>query len=99
MKIEKSLKDDNENIKNELKELKQSFEVYLINEIKLDMNSLCNKKDIEVEEKTKIIQNLINELNNEFGKIHDKVIINLIFHRLKVKYKIKVQVRTNFFHR
>lgn len=90
MKIEKSLKDDNENIKNELKELKQSFEVYLINEIKLDMNSLCNKKDIEVEEKTKIIQNLINELNNEFGKIHDKVIINLIFHRLKVKYKIRV---------
>ena len=37
------------------------------------MSSLCNKKDTEVDTKTKVIQNLINELNNEFGRIHEKL--------------------------
>jgi len=46
------------------------------------MSSLINKKDTEVEEKTKILQNLINELNNEFARIHEKVILIYITYQL-----------------
>ncbi len=43
----------------------------------MEIPNLNTKVENESEEKNRIMQNLVQEMNNEFGKIQDLVIINI----------------------
>lgn len=49
--------------------------------------------DIEDEERVSTIQNLVNEMNIELGKIHDLVLYSLIFiSKMKLKIELNLKI-------
>jgi hypothetical protein len=63
--FEKNFKGENDELNNNLMTMKEYMDSELPN--------LNARIENESEERTKIIQNLVNEMNGEFGRVHELV--------------------------
>ena len=64
--LDEEYKQENENIKKDMEKLKEYLNI--------ELPELNNKIEAVSEDKNTILQNLVREMNDEFGKIQEMVI-------------------------
>ena len=65
MKLEQEFRNENEIVRKNVQTLKEFIDI--------DLPNLNAKIESESEERAKNIQNLVQEMNNEFSKVHESV--------------------------
>lgn len=70
---------ENETIRNNLNQMKEYIEVCLVSLYQTEIQSLSTKADYDRDERTQFMQGFVEDMNNEFDKVHCLVYILLIF--------------------